>query len=376
VSGRATYDVAVVGLGAMGSAVLARCAMRGVRTVGIEQFALGHDLGASTGKSRIIRKAYWESAAYVPLLLRAYELWGDVERRTGKQLLRLTGLLLAGDERSDVVNRTRAAAEAYHLPLEMLSTAVLRARYPNLRVRDGEVAAFEPDGGVVFPEAAVNAHLELAAAHGATMVAQTAVTSWDAGDTVRLHLSDGTTVEAASVVLTLGPWFANEMRTIGVPLVIQRNVQVWFEPSSPQWGAENFPAFLVDRPEQPLLYGFPDFGDGVKAAFHAHGENTTPQELRREATDDDIAPVTRALDAWMNGAAARFLAAKVCMYSLTPDRNFVIGLHPRQRNVVLCGGFSGHGFKFSSVVGEIGAQLAIDGATTHNVGFLSPERMA
>jgi sarcosine oxidase len=360
----------------MGSAVLARCAMRGVRAVGIEQFTLGHDLGASTGKSRIIRKAYWEDAAYVPLLLRAYELWRDVERRTGKQLLRLTGLLLAGDERSEVVNGTRAAAEAYDLPLEMLSTADLRARYPNLRVRDGEIAAFEPDGGVVFPEAAVNAHLELAAAHGATTVAQTAVTSWDAGDPVRLHLLDGTTVEAASAVLTLGPWFANEMRTIGVPLVIQRNVQVWFEPSSPQWGAENFPAFLVDRPEQPLLYGFPDLGDGVKAAFHAHGENTTPQDLRREATDDDIAPVTRALDAWMTGAAARFLAAKVCMYSLTPDRNFVIGLHPRQRNVVLCGGFSGHGFKFSSVVGEIGAQLAIDGATTHNVGFLSPERMA
>jgi sarcosine oxidase len=166
------------------------------------------------------------------------------------------------------------------------------------------------------------------------------------------------------------------MESIGVPLVIQRNVQLWFEPSSGQWDAANFPAFLVDRPEQPLLYGFPNFGDGVKAAFHAHGESTMPQALRREATDDDVAPVRRALDAWMPGAAVRFIAAKVCMYSLTPDRNFIIGLHPRHSNVVICGGFSGHGFKFASVVGEIGAQLALDGATTHNVGFLSPERMA
>lgn len=373
-SARTIYDVAVVGLGSMGSAVLARCAMRGVRAVGIEQHALGHDLGAGTGRTRIIRKAYFEDAAYVPLLLRAYELWRDLERRTGTQLLRLTGLLIVGGERSEVVAGTREAARAYDLPLQVLTGREMRARYPHLNVRDGEIGAFEPDGGVVFPEAAVRAHLTLATTHGARTIEGLAVTSWEAGDAVRLVLSDGSHVEAGAAVFALGPWFAPEMARLGIPLVVQRNVQLWFSPETDAWDAGRFPAFLIDRPGQPVLYGFPDLGDGVKAAFHAHGEATSPQTLQRDAGEADIEPVARALAAWMPGAAHRFLDAKVCMYSLTPDRNFVVGLHPQHRNVVVCGGFSGHGFKFSSVVGEIGAQLALDGATAHNVGFLSPER--
>lgn len=373
---RGVYDVAVVGLGSMGSAVLARCAMRGVRAVGIEQYGLGHDLGAYSGRSRIIRKAYFEDAAYVPLLLRAYELWRDVERRTGTQLVRITGLLMAGTERSEVVIGTQAAAKAYDLPLRMLGPREMRTRYPRLRVTDDEVGAFEPDGGIVFPEAGVAAHLALAKAHGATTIANAAMTSWEGGDAVRLTLSDASTVEAASAVFTLGPWFAAEMERIGIPLVVQRNVQLWFSPETPDWDASRFPAFLVDRPGQPLLYGFPDLGEGVKAAFHAHGEATTPDALRRDAGDGDVEPVVRALDAWMPGAAGTLVSAKVCMYSLTPDRNFVVGLHPRHSNVVVCGGFSGHGYKFASVVGEIGTQLALDGATAHNVGFLSPVRFA
>lgn len=373
---RETYDVAVVGLGGMGSAVLARAAMRGARAIGVEQFGLGHDLGASSGRTRIIRKAYYENAAYVPLLLRAYDLWRDVERRTGTELMRITGLLLVGGGDSEVITGTQAAAHTYGLPLQTLRTAELRTRYPRLRVRDGEVGLFESDGGVVFPEAAIRAHLQLAVQHGAVTKDRTAVTFWEAGDVVRLHLYDGTSFEAASLVLTLGPWFAREMESLGIQLVVQRNVQLWFEAVSDEWDAARFPPFLVARPEQPLLYGFPDFGEGVKAAFHASGETTTPDLLRREVVDDDIAPVARALEAWMPGAAARMLAYKACMYSLTPDRNFVIGLHPRYRNVVVCGGFSGHGFKFASVVGEVGAQLALDGVTPHDIRFLSPARFA
>ena len=174
------YDVAVVGLGGMGSAVLARCALRGATAVGIEQFPLRHELGASTGKSRIIRKAYFEDAGYVPLLLRAYELWRDVERRSGASLLRLTGLLLAGRETSEVVVGARAAAEAYDLDVDVLTAREMRARYSQLRVRDDEVGVFEREGGVVFPEAAVDAHLRIAEAHGARTIEQTAVTSWEA----------------------------------------------------------------------------------------------------------------------------------------------------------------------------------------------------
>jgi sarcosine oxidase len=372
------YDVAVVGLGGMGSAVLARSAMRGARAVGVEQFTLRHDLGASSGKSRIIRKAYFEDAAYVPLLFRAYDLWREVEQLTGTELLRTTGLLLAGVEDSDAIAGSQAAARAYGLNVEVLTARDMRAIYPRLNVRDDEVGVYEREGGVVFPEAAVDAHLKLAETHGATIIVQTAVTSWSAGvdDVVRLCLSDGSTVEARSAVFTLGPWFAQEMKRLGVPLTVQRNVQVWFEPDSPAWDVARFPAFLIERPDQPVLYGFPDMGDGVKAAFHAFGEATEPDALRRAVDDADIVPVARALEAWMPGAATRLRFAKACMYSLTPDRHFVIDVHPDHGNVVVCGGFSGHGFKFASVIGEIGAQLALDGATPHNIGFLSLARFA
>ena len=373
-----TYDVAVVGLGGMGSAVLARCAMRGATAAGIEQFNLRHDQGASSGKSRIIRKAYFEDAGYVPLLLRAYELWDDVERRTGSNLVRVTGLLLAGAESSEVIAGARFAAKKYDLKIDVLSARDLRAKYPRLRVRDGEVGVYEHDGGIVFPEAAVDAHLKLAETFGANIFEQRTVTSWEvgAGEIVRLRLADGAVVEARSAVFALGPWFAHEMRALGVPLSVQRNVQLWFEPDSSSWDAGQFPPFLIDRPEHPRLYGFPDLGDGVKAAFHEHGELTEPEALRRTVDDDDVLPVTRALKGWMPGAAARFRAAKACMYSLTPDRHFVIDRHPRHGNVVVCGGFSGHGFKFASVVGEIGAQLALDRATPFDIQFLSLARFA
>ena len=370
------YDVAVVGLGGMGSAVLARCALRGSTVVGIEQFPLRHELGASTGKSRIIRKAYFEDAGYVPLLVRAHELWRDVERRSGASLLRITGLLLAGTETSEVIVGARSAAEAYDLDVDVLTAREMRARYPQLRVRDDEVGVFERDAGVVFPEAAVDAHLRIAEALGARTIEQTAVTSWEVADdeTVRLRLSDRSTVEAGAAVFALGPWFAEELKALGVPLVIQRNVQAWFEPDSGAWDAGRFPVFLIDRPEHPRLYGFPDMGDGVKAAFHGFGEQTEPGALRREGDERDIEPLARAVEAWMPGAASRLRAVKACMYSLTPDEHFVIDRHPRYSNVVVCGGFSGHGFKFASVVGEIGAQLALDRATPLDIGFLSLAR--
>ncbi len=147
---------------------------------------------------------------------------------------------------------------------------------------------------------------------------------------------------------------------------------MWFEPASDAYTATRFPAFLVDRPSLPApLYGFPDLGDGVKAAFHGRGPITHPRELDR-AIDEvrDVAPLARALEAWMPGAAASFREAKVCMYALTPDEHFVIDVHPDHPHVVICGGFSGHGFKFASVVGEINADLALDGATRHPIGFL------
>ena len=361
----------------MGSAVLAQCAARGARSIGIEQFGEGHALGSSAGRSRIIRKAYFEDAAYVPLLLRAYELWRDLERAGGEPLLRLTGLLMAGTEQSEVIRGSLHAARLHDLPVEELTAAEMRGRYPALRVRDGEVGVFERDGGAVFPEAAVRVHTALARDRGADLRFGSALERWEpAGEGVDLHLSDGSRIRARALVLTLGPWFGRMLREAGVELRVQRNVQVWYTPATALYDAARFPAFLIERESLPApLYGFPDFGDGVKAAFHAFGTQTSPEDLDRGIDRQrDVEPLSRALDEWMPGAAARFREGKACMYSLTPDGHFAIGTHPRSERVVLCGGFSGHGFKFVPVIGEIGAQLALDGGTPHEIGFLSPGR--
>lgn len=371
------YDVAIAGLGGIGSAVAAHCAARGAAVIGLEQFKPAHDRGASHGKSRMIRKAYFEDAAYVPLVLRSYELWRALERESGQELLRIIGVLSVGQEGSEIITGTRRSAAQHSLPIEAWNRNQVRERYPDLRLLENETALFEPDGGVLDPEAAVRAHLKVAGAAGADLRFETAMRGWEVkGDHVRLQLGDGTTLSARTLVLSLGPWFKDTLAALGVTLHVQRNVQAWFSPASNRYDAGRFPAFLLDRAGLPApLYGFPDFGDGLKVAFHGHGPDTTAEKLEREVDmARDVEPIAQAMEQWMPGAAAVFRAATPCMYSLTPDTNFVIDRHPDHANVILCGGFSGHGFKFAPVIGEVAADLALDGGSRHQIDFLSLKR--
>ena len=369
--------MAIVGLGGIGSAIAAHCAGRGASVIGLEQFTAAHDRGASHGKSRMIRQAYFEDPDYVPLVLRSYELWRALEKQSGQALLRITGLLSVGEENSTIISGTQRAAAQHGLALEKWSRGEVCERYPSLRLFEDEIALFEPDGGVLDPEQAVSAHLKAAEASGGQLRFNTVVKSWEAGDgAVTLTLDDGSNVSATTLILSLGPWFKEALGELGVSLRVQRNVQVWFIPATNAYQCPRFPPFLLDRAGLPApLYGFPDFGDGVKVAFHGFGDLATADELNRDVdAARDIEPVARATDAWMPGAAAIFREAKPCMYSLTPDGNFVIDRHPRHANVILCGGFSGHGFKFAPVIGEIAADLALDGASRHKIDFLSIQR--
>jgi sarcosine oxidase len=372
-------DIVVAGLGAMGSSVAMHCSLRGARVRGFDRFERGHAYGSSNGKSRIIRQAYYEDAAYVPLLLRAYELWEDLERRSGERILHLLGLLLAGKEDSPILQGALAAARQHALHIEALDNRAMHARYPTLRLQPGEVGLLEPRGGLVVPETAVRAFQSVAVGAGAELHFGTAMTDWRAdGDGVDVTFADGERARADALVLALGPWSGATLDCAGVPMHAQRNVQVWFSPATDAYEASRFPAFLLDRASLPVpLYGFPDLGDGVKAAFHGYGIVAGPDELERSIDEErDVAPVARALEAWMPGAAASYREAKACMYSVTPDENFVIDRYPGKSNVVVCAGFSGHGFKFASVVGEIAADLALDGATRHRIDFLRAGRFA
>ncbi len=373
------YDVAVVGLGGMGSAILAECAVRGATAIGLEQFQPAHEFGSSIGKSRLIRKAYFEDPAYVPLVLSAYELWRALEKDSAESLLTITGLLTVGEEGSEIIEGTLRAASQHDLEIQHLDRNELARRFPTLKVLPNESVLFETDGGVLKPEAAVRAQLRRAKAVGAETRFEMKLENWERrGKEFELRFSDGSQIVARKLILSLGPWFKETLGALGVPIRVQRNVQCWFTPKTRAYQAPDSPAFLVQRANFPApLYGFPDFGDGVKAAFHGWGELTEAQNLAREINQaSDVEPLVRAMEEWIPGAAQTLRDAKACMYSLTPDEHFVIDRHPNDADVILCGGFSGHGFKFAPVVGEIAADLALNGGTRHAIDFLSLRRFA
>lgn len=374
-----SYDAIVLGLGAMGSAALAHLAARGRRVLGLEQFSPAHALGSSHGGSRIIRQAYFEDPAYVPLVLRAYELWAALEHGTGRHLFLRTGGLMAGSKGSDVVEGALRSAREHGLKYERLTATEIRRRFPVTRPRDDEEGVYEPDAGVLFPEECVLAHLQAAVASGAAAHFGTPVTGWEAtGTGVRVITPTGT-VEAEQLVITAGPWLGTVARELGLPLQVERQVMLWWEPSASHedFAPGRFPIWILGRQGEQPLYGFPTLpGQGLKAAFHHGGATVDPDTVDRAVTKDEVQTACRALASWLPDAVGRHLRSAVCLYTNTPDEHFIISPHPHHPNVVLAGGFSGHGFKFAPTVGEILADLALEGHTRHPIGLFSPARFA
>lgn len=370
------YDVAVIGLGAMGAAALAHLAQRGVRTIGIERFERLHELGASHGESRIIRKAYFEDPAYVPLLEHSYELWKELERESRRTLLDFTGVLFVGTPESESIAGTLRSAQRYNLPLETYNSAELAASFPGTMPRPDEIGLLERQAGIAFPEAGVDAHLDIATSRGAKTRFSTRVVRHEKrGGIHRLSLEDGSTIGAQRIVFCAGMWSAELLPELSLPLRIQRNVQIWFQPKTAAYDHGRFPAFLVERADLPAaLYGFPAMHGKLKAALHRFGESVDPENLDRHIRDSDIGAVAGALDQWMEGAAGSYVRGRVCTYSLTPDGNFIIDRHPSDGSVTIACGFSGHGYKFCPVVGELVADLSLAGGTTREIGFLGIDR--
>ncbi len=370
------YDAAVIGLGAMGSAAAAHLAARGGSVIGLEQYALLHELGASAGRTRIIRKAYFEDVAYVPLLERAYELWHDLEHRTGRTLLDLCGVLVVGSNATDAARGVLLASEQYGIEVRVMDAPELRRAYPQIRPLDNEIGIFEPNAGIVFPEAAIAAQLEVARARGATLIGNTRVTGWQRRRASLVIDVDGRPeYEVDRIVVCAGPWTSEIFARLGLPITVQRNVQYWFTPQTDAFSADRFPAFFVERAGLPAqLYGFPDLGDGVKAALHGYGQTTTADDLNRDVEPWEVAEMRELLEGWMPTAAGELRFVKACMYAMTPDHHFAIGTDREDACVVFAAGFSGHGFKFAPVIGELLAQLALDGATGLDIDFLSPVR--
>ena len=375
------FDVIVIGLGGMGSAAAYQLALRGNRVLGLERHTAAHSQGSSHGKSRVVRQAYFEDPAYVPLLLRAYELWSQLERETNQKLLTITGGLMIGRENSGTVQGSLRSARAHGLFHELLDHKEIKRRYPPFNPQPGIVALYEKMAGFVSPEQTVGAHLRRADELGAALHFEEPALSWRAstsGDGVTVTTAKGT-YEASRLVIAPGAWAPELLGDMKLPLVVERHVLYWFDPIGgvAPFRADRFPIYIWETDEGELFYGFPHQAGppgGIKVAFFYKGERCTPQTINRTVSPDEISRMQRIASPHVPALAGRFIEAATCMYTLTPDHHFVLCTHPRHPQVVVASPCSGHGYKFASVVGEILADLAIDGKTRHPIGLFSPNR--
>ena len=381
------YDVAVIGLGSTGAAALYHLASRGIRTIGLERETPGHDGGSSHGESRIIRLAYFEHPSYVELVQAAYVNWRALEAAFGQSVITPTGILEIGSPGSELVEGTMASIDLHHLPHERLTGRQASHRFPAFTLPNAWEGVFQSDAGILSADLAIRLHLEGARAAGAEVRTQTTVRAIEpAGPAVRLVLVDGSVIEAGAVVVAAGGWICELVPELRSILTLSRQAVAWFQPNRPELcGPERFPVFLLDADADPVsgapadvIYGFPDFaGTGVKAASHLLGRTLArAEEARQDADRDDAERVSRIMRRLIPAAAGPVSQLKTCIYTSTPDADFIIDRHPADPRVVLASACSGHGFKFASVLGEILADMATTGTTSHDISRFALARLA
>jgi len=359
------YDVIVIGLGAMGSAALAEIAARGRKVLGLEAFQPAHKLGSSHGDSRIIRLGYHEDPAYVPLLHRAYRNWARMERRLETDLLTKVGVLQIGRPDSKLVRGMLASCAEYGLAHEVLDAAAMAERYPAYRLAGDEVGVFDPEGGYIRPEAAVWGNLKLATADGAHAHIRERVLRIERGSTLTIHSPQGS-YETRKVIVSTGAWIAELVPQLAAVAVPIKQVVAWYQPAQGFLARpERMPCFLSDEGGDGSWFGFPQIGaDGVKIGRHCHfREPIDPNQPNPDITDADTALLDAFAARRMPEVATVRVKSITCRYTMLPSEDFLIDLLPDDPDIVVCSACSGHGFKFTSVIGEILADLALDGGT-------------
>jgi sarcosine oxidase len=376
-------DIIVIGLGGMGSAAACHLSKRGHRVLGIEQFTPAHDQGSSHGDTRVVRQAYYESPAYVPLLVRAYELWRELECDTNQPLLNLCGGLMLGSPDSDVVVGSERSAKIHGLAYECLDSREIVRRFPALRPPLETVAIFEKNAGFIGVETSVKAHLDQAAYYGATLHFSEQILGWEASpDCIRVYSAQGQ-YEAQRLVITAGAWTAPILADLQLPLVVERQVLYWFDPIGgiEPFLADRFPIFLFEAASGLVPYGFPAVNGqagGVKVSLYRTPKPMVcqPESIQREINSEEISQMRDVLMGIVPSLNGKFVRAVTCMYTNTPDHHFLLDTHPKEPRAAIAAGFSGHGYKFCSVVGEIMADLAETGETRHEIGPFQISRFA
>jgi monomeric sarcosine oxidase len=378
---RTRYDVAIIGLGTMGSFAAVELARRGFSVVGFDQFTPPHGRGSHSGSTRVYRIAYPEGTGYVQLAQRAGELWDQASAQLGTQLLHRTGMLYMGIPGQQFIQEIEESASTNRLHVERLSADEVHRRYPAFELGEEYVGVFDSQAGWIDVDASITSSLAQAQALGVECVFDQAVQRWDASASeVRVRLQNET-ITAAKLIVTAGAWTGNLLRELPLPLAVKRKVIAWFDPLAPElFAANRIPVFAF---AENLIYGFPSVpGMGVKMAEHAGGSYLahadSPVSPPGPADLDPIAAMAAKYMPKLAGSypesRSRLLRSTTCLYTVTPDENFIVDHHPGFNNVVFAAGFSGHGFKFAPLIAVGLADLVEQGKTSLPIGFLSLRR--
>ena len=355
-------DVIVLGLGANGSSALYNLSKTNKNVLGIDRFTPPHNLGSSHGESRIIRQAYHESPMYVPFVLEAYNLWFEIEALANEKLLLKTGGIMLGTETASAVMGAKLSAGLNNIPYEYLNYNELKERYPAFKPSKDTVGVVEKNAGILFPEKCINAFLTQAQKNGAAIHNNEIVLSINPkSDYVELITSKGT-YKAEKLIISAGAWTGELLPRLNLPLTVERQVLYWFKNNNTRQQSyilpENLPIYIWEYLPGEIFYGFPDLGNGIKIAHHHAGENIKPDKLSQDVSETEIASMKKITDRYLN-IDLEYNYSAVCMYTNTPDENFIIDYHPEHKNIIIASPCSGHGFKFSSLTGKILSDMAI-----------------
>lgn len=370
------FDSIVVGVGGMGSATVYHLASRGQRVLGLEKFDIPHAEGSSHGVNRIIRLAYYEHPSYVPLLRRAYELWEEIQHSAGEQLLFKIGSIDTAPSGHEVFEGSLESCLIHDIPHEVLNHNEINARFPGYNMPEGHMGLYQRDGGFVLSERSIVAYVNAAVAKGAEVRARESVIEWQPdGDGVIVKTNRGT-YQADRLVFTSGAWTSGLIPRLSHLAVPERQVLAWLQVDEPsEFHLENFPVFNAYF-DEGRYYGFPEYGiPGFKIGrYHHLEEDVDPDEMLKDVTDKDEEVLRVAAAKYFPGGNGNLMTLKTCMFTNTPDEHFILDVLPDTPQVSVATGFSGHGFKFASVVGEIMADLAMHQDTKHDISLLRLNR--
>ena len=371
------YDVMIIGAGSMGMAAGYYLSKSGKKTLLLDSFHPPHNKGSHHGETRIIRYAYAEGEEYVPFILKAQELWNKLERDTGKSLFIPTGVLSVGNRESNFIQNTISSSTTYSLPLEVMDPAEVQNRWSGITMPNDSIGCFEPTSGVLKCEESIKAYQMLAEMNGATILSNSRVKEIHIQEEkVTIKTSDKT-FYSDSLVVAAGAWSGHllSMLDLDLPLTPVRKTFAWFDANEKIYNANDFPAFAFET-SQGLYYGFPSVdGAGLKVGRHDGGERINPDEGMKQFGEivEDEEDLIQFLNQYLP-EIGRLKDGKTCMYTLTPDEKFVIDVHPKYSNVAIAAGFSGHGFKFSSAVGQALSNLIVSGKNEIDISQFSIDR--